>query len=127
MSFQHLPPFGSKQHAVALGTWAPHGRPFGAIEHTELDAGLIRHDPGVPSQGIDFPNDLPLGHSPHGGIAAHLGNGIHIHGGQQYAGSHVGCGYRSFTSGMAGTNYYDIVFWEHVLYIWIAGNRLFEG
>jgi hypothetical protein len=44
-----------------------------------------------------------------------LGNGLHVHGYQQNAAAHIGCGRRCFATGVAGAYYYYIVFFKHFL------------
>lgn len=77
--FQNLAPFLDEAHAVALGARAPHGRSFGAVEHAELDGGAVGDQARESAQRIDFANNLALGNAADGGVAAHLGNFVHIH------------------------------------------------
>src|SRR5690606_22189495 len=60
-----------------------------------------------------FPYYLAFGDSTHGGIATHLGDGLHVHGDEQDFRSKIGCPCCCFTTCMAGTYYYYIVFGKH--------------
>jgi hypothetical protein len=42
-----------------------------------------------------------------------LGDGLHIHGNEEYPASHIGCGSCRLASGMSGPHYYNIVFYKH--------------
>jgi hypothetical protein len=48
-------------------------------------------------------------------VTTHLGNGVPVHGYQQNAAAHIGCGRRCFATGVAGAYYYYIVFFKHFL------------
>jgi len=107
-AFQLQAPGFCKAHAVALGTGAPHGGTFGAIQHAKLNHGFIGNYTAVAPQGVYFADNLTLSHPPHSGVAGHLTNGLHVHGNQQGTGSQAcGCG-GGFASGMASANYNDI-------------------
>ena len=56
-------------------------QPFGLI--LRADGRLTLVDP-VTAQRIDLANDLALGYTTHGGVAAHLPDDPHVHGDQQY-------------------------------------------
>src|SRR5690606_36150998 len=79
----------------------------------ELDHGVVRDYAGVSVHGIDLANDLTFGDSSDCRIAGHLGDRIHIHGDEHHGGSHIGCSYCSFTSGMSGSDHDDVIFWKH--------------
>ncbi len=68
---------------------------------------------GSPTHRIYLPNDLSFGNSTHSWVTAHLGNGLHVHGDQQYLTAHIGGSGSGFTSGMAGTYNNHIIFWKH--------------
>ena len=114
MRLQHLAPLGRKLHAVALRTRTPHRRAFGFVQHPKLHHRVVGHDARIAAQGIHLAHDLTLGHAAHGGVATHLRDGLHVHGGQHDLAPEVGGGYRCLASGMAGTDYYDIVGWKHL-------------
>ena len=122
VGFQHLPPFGGKEHAVALRPRTPHSGTFGAVEHAELHHGVIGYDTGVTAQGVDLTHDLPLGYAAHGRIAGHLGYRLHVHGGQQNPGAEIGGRHGGLATGMTGADNDDIVFWKHRLLLasWIT-------
>ena len=64
---------------VGLGSRAVHGGPLGPVEHAELDARFVDHASHLAPQGVDLPDDLPLGNASDGGVAAHLADGVEIH------------------------------------------------
>ena len=81
--FQHFPPGGGEEHSVTLGTGAPHGWSLGTIEHSELDHAFVGHYSGISTHGVDLTDDLAFGYTPHCGITAHLGDGLHVHGNEE--------------------------------------------
>ena len=107
--FQHATPFAGEEVAVVLAAGAPHGRSLAAVEHAELDGAAVADDAGVATQGIHLAHDLPLGHAPHGGVAAHLSDDPHVHGDQEHAGAQVGRCRRRFAAGMAAAHHHHIV------------------
>jgi hypothetical protein len=111
--FQHFPPGGGKQHAVALGARTPHGWTLASVQHAKLDHAFIGNDPGVSAKCIYFPDDLAFGYTAHGRIAAHLGDRLHIHGDKKDSGTQVGGSSGGFTTGMSGAYNDDIIFGKH--------------
>src|SRR6185312_10607457 len=77
--FQHLAPGLGEEHPVVLGTRAPHGWSFRTVQHPKLDHALVADQAGITTHSIYFPDDLALGDTPHRRVAAHLGNGLHVH------------------------------------------------
>ena len=67
--FQHLAPSLGEEVAVVLGSWAPHGRSFGLVQHAELDGAAVGHQARVAAEGVHLTYDLALGDAPHGGVA----------------------------------------------------------
>src|SRR6201991_948052 len=111
--FQHLPPGSSKEHAITLRAGAPHRWSLGAVEHSELDHAFIRYYSGITAHCVDLTDDLTFSYPPHGRVAAHLSDGLHVHGYKENLGSEIcGCGC-SFTTGMAGTYYDNIILRKH--------------
>ena len=74
---------------------------------------MIGYDTGVSPEGVDLAHDLPFGYTAHSGVATHLGDGVHVHGGEQHFAAEVGSGYGGLTAGMAAPDYYHVVLWEH--------------
>ena len=74
---------------------------------------MIRHNTRIPAQGIHLPHNLPLGHSAHGRVAAHLADGLHIHGSQQDFAAQVSRSYGRLATRVARADNDDIVFWKH--------------
>ena len=106
---------------VGLGPGAVHGRALAAIEQPELNAGGIDGPAHQAAQGVDFADDLPLGHAADGRIAAHLADGIEIRGQQRRAGSQARRGRGRFRAGMAGADHHHV---EVVLGGWHACDYL---
>ncbi len=61
------------------------------------------------AQRIDLADDLPLGHTADGRIAAHLGHRIQIGREQRHVGTHPRSGQRRLGSGMPGTDHDHVV------------------
>ncbi len=59
------------ERPIALGAGPPHGRPAGAVQDLELDAGAVGERPHEPAQGVDLAHELPLGEPADRGIARH--------------------------------------------------------
>ena len=66
-------------------------------------------------QRIHFAHDLALRHAAHSGVATHLPDGLHIHGGQQDFAAQVGGSDGGLTTCVARSDNDDIVFWKHNL------------
>ena len=113
MLLEHVAPFPGEEHAVALCSGAPHCGPFRAVQESELHHSVVGHYPGVATQCINFAYDLSFGHSPHRGVAGHLCDGLHVHRGEQHAGTQVSSRNGRFATGMAGTYHNDIINWKH--------------
>ena len=67
--FQHLAPSLGEEVAVVLGSWAPHGRSFGLVQHAELDGAAVGHQTRVAAERVHFTHDLAFGDASHGGVA----------------------------------------------------------
>ena len=65
---------------VRLGARRVHGRALGAVEHAELDAGGVDDLAHLAAEGVDLADDLPLGDAADGRVAAHLADGVGVHG-----------------------------------------------
>jgi ferredoxin len=68
----------SVESPIALGARRPHGRPFRAIEHSELDAGSIGGAPHHSPKRIHLSHHGAFGDPPDGGIAGHLTDGLKV-------------------------------------------------
>ena len=65
---------------VRLCAGAVHGRAFTGVEHPEMNAGMINDTAHFSAQRIDFTDNLSLGHTAYGRVAAHLRNRVAVHG-----------------------------------------------
>ena len=96
--------------AVALCARTPHGRTFGAVEHSELYGRGVCYDAHQASQGIHFARNLPLGDAADGWITRHLCNFVHIHCHQAGLRSHTGGSVGRLASSVARSNDNDVEF-----------------
>ena len=70
------------------------------------------------AEGVDLADDLPLGDAADGRIAAHLGDGVGVHGQQDGVQPEPGGGQGRFDAGMAGADDDDVELigeWSHTL------------
>ena len=100
---------GAIELAVGLGARALHGRPLGAVEQAELDAGGIGHPPHQPIQRIDLAHQMPLAESADGRIAGHLADGGKPVRDQRRARAHPGGDGRRLAARMAAADDDDVV------------------
>ena len=89
---------------IGLGPGTVHGRALAAIEHAELQPGLVNHFAHQPAQGIDFPDDLPLGNPPDRRIAAHLSHRVAVHRQKRCPRADSSGRQSRLATGMAGTD-----------------------
>ena len=68
-----LPPVGLRAQRV-------HGRPFAAVEHPVLDAGLIGRARHLAAERIELAHEVALARAADGGVAGHVADGVHIDG-----------------------------------------------
>ena len=61
------------------------------------------------AQRIDFANNLALGNAADGGVAAHLGNFVHIHRDEAGFCTHAGCCRCCLATGVTGSDDHHIV------------------
>ena len=64
--------------AVRLGARPLHGRTLGAVQHAELDAGLVDHPAHQPVERIDLAHEMPLAEPADGRVARHLADGLEL-------------------------------------------------
>lgn len=110
---EFAPPFVDVFGAVYLRTWGPYGGALGTVEHPELYGAAVGDDAGATSEGVYLAHDLPLGDTSHGGVAAHLGDTVHV-GCQKESTDTHGCGgRRGLAAGVSGSHHYYVVFVSH--------------
>jgi hypothetical protein len=78
-----------------------------------LDHRPIGDYTGHTTQGIDFANNLSFGDTPHGWVAGHLGNGVHVHCHEENFGPHGGSCGSCFATSVTGPNYYNVILIKH--------------
>ena len=103
-------PLLRKAILVALRTRTPHRRPFGTVEHLELDHRPVGYDARIPAERIHFAHDLSFGNTAHRGIARHLRHGLQVLRDEQRPPSHPRRYPRRLAAGMAATHYDHFVF-----------------
>ena len=107
--FHHFFHDGVIQGFVCLGPESLYRIALAGVQHPHLDAGFIGCQSHLSSQGVDFPDQMAFGWSPHGRIAGHQGNIVHGQGGQQGLLPHPCRCQSRFASGMAGSHHYHII------------------
>jgi hypothetical protein len=107
--FHHFLHDGMVERFVRLGSESLDCIALPGIQHPHLDAGFIGCQSHLPSQGIDFPDQVALGRSPHGRIAGHQGDIIHGQGGQKGLLPQTGRCQGRFAACMAGPYHHNII------------------
>ena len=111
--FKEFSPFEMKQHPIVLCSGTPHGRPLTPVQHSELYGRQICYNTRIPPHCVYFSYYLPFCNPSHGGVAAHLGNSLHVHGNQKGLGPQICSSSGRLTAGMASPNDYNIIFFKH--------------
>ena len=91
--------------AVGLGARALHGRPLGAVEQPELDAGRVGHPAHQAVQGIDLAHQMALAEPADGRIAGHLADGREGMRDERGARAHARRRRRRLAAGVAAAHY----------------------
>ena len=117
--FHHFLHDGVIQRLVRLGPERLDRIPFPGVQHPHLDAGLIRRQAHLPTQGVDFPDQVSLGRSPYGRVAGHQGDIVHGQGSQKGLLSHPGCCQSRFAPCMAGShnNHIIMIHYDHAVFL----------
>ena len=112
---------GAVELAVGLGARALHGRPLGAVEQPELDAGRIGHPPHQAVQRIDLAHQVALAEPADGRVARHLADGGEAVRHQRRARAHAGRRSRRLAAGMAAADNDDVErFASLTVHFWIS-------
>ena len=109
LRFEHFAHFDAIELLVALGAGAPDGGTARGVEQAELDAdgvGDFAHDA---AERVDFADEMALGDAADGGVAAHLGDEIEVHGDERGLEAHARGGHCGFAAGVTGAHDDDIV------------------
>ena len=96
------------QGLVALDARGPYRRPFPRVQHAKLNARFIRVAADLPTQRIDFLDQVPLADPAHRGITRHVRDPVLINGQQQHPAPHPGPSQHSFTSSMPAADNDDV-------------------
>ena len=99
---------GAVELAVGLGARALHGRPLGAVEQPELDAGRIGDAPHQAVERIDLAHQMALAEPADGRVAGHLADGGEAVRDQRRARAHAGSRRRGLAAGMAAADNDDV-------------------
>ena len=97
----HGPPV---QLAVGLGARSLYGRPLGAVEQAELDAGGVGNAAHQAVEGIDLAHQVALAEPANSGIARHLADGGEGVRDKCRTRAHAGSRGRRLTAGMAAAH-----------------------
>ena len=94
--------------AVGLGARPLHGRPLGAVEQPELDAGRVGHPAHQAVQRIDLAHQVALAEPADGRIAGHLADGRELVRDQRRARAHARRRGRRLAAGMPAADHDDV-------------------
>ena len=94
--------------AVGLGAGTLHGRALAAVEHAELDAGLVGDAAHHAVEGIDLAHEMALAQAADGRIAGHLADGREAVGDERRPGAQARGRGRRLAAGMAAADDDDI-------------------
>ena len=95
--------------AVGLGAGALHRRAFAAVQHAELDAGLVGDPAHQPVQRVDLADEMALAEPADGRIAGHLADGGEAVGDQRRPRAKPRRGGSGLAAGMAAADDDDVV------------------
>ncbi len=112
---QHMPPV---KLAIGLSARSLHGRPLGAVQHAELDAGLVDHAAHEPIERIDFAHKVAFAEPANGRIARHFTDGFKLVGDQRGTCTHARSRSRSLAARVPGPNHNDV----KAFHIWVSAN-----
>ena len=96
-----LPPVGLRAQRV-------HGRPFAAVEHPVLDAGLIGRARHLAAERIELAHEVALARTADGGVAGHVADGVHMDGKADGVQSQPGGGQRGLNARVARADDGDV-------------------
>jgi hypothetical protein len=88
-----------------------------AVEHSELDAGLIYHPAHQTSERVDLANQVSFRDSPDGRVARHLGDHIETECDDGRLRAYSGGGVRGFASGVSRPDHHNV---ELFVKVWHA-------
>ena len=109
LGFENLAHLDAVELLVALGAGAPDGGAAGGVEQAELDADSVGHLAHDAAEGVDFADQVALGHAADGGIAAHLGDEVEVHGDEGGFEAHARRGHGGLAAGVSRAHHGNVV------------------
>ena len=98
------------QGSVCLSSGGADGRPFAAVQYSELYACPVSRSCHGTAKSVDLLDQMSLANAANGWIAGHLAQGFNIVGNQQSTNAHTGSSQCCFGAGMTATHHDDVVF-----------------
>ena len=95
--------------AVGLGARALNGGPLRAVQHAELNAGLVGDAAHQPVQRVDLADQMALAEPANGRIAGHLADGLDLVRDQRRARAHARGRGRGLATGVSAANHDHII------------------
>jgi hypothetical protein len=123
LRFQAALHFEAVGRLVSLRARRVHGRPFGRVQHPELDARGVNDLAHLAAESVYLAHKLPLGKATDGRVAAHVSYGVEVHGQEGCARAHARSGQRGFASRVACSDDYNVEILLHCASArWFRGN-----
>ena len=113
---EYAAPSQRECHAVGLSAGAPHGRTLGSVEHPELYRGPVGDYARHAAEGVDLAHYLPFCDATHGGVAAHMGNLVHVDGDEQGRRAEACRGVCRLAAGVSGSDHNHVIIEEHIFW-----------
>jgi hypothetical protein len=93
---------------VRLSPRPANGQTAAFIQNPEMDARLVNEPTHEATEGIEFPNHVPLPHSSDARVAAHLADLIQVHREQGGADTELGRNMRGLNACVPSTDDHDV-------------------
>src|SRR6266545_2033571 len=103
--------------AIGLRPWRLDGGAATAVEHSELDAGLIYHPSHQTSERVDLADQVAFCNSSDGRVARHLGDQVETECDDGSLRAYYGGGVRRFASGVSRSDHHHV---ELFVKVWHA-------
>ena len=99
---------GPVKLAIDLSAWAAHRRAARAVEHAELDAGLVGRTTDQAIERIHLPHQMTLAQPADRGVARHFADGFQLVGQQKCVGAKARGGGGGLATRVAGPDHDDV-------------------